>query len=573
MDGMQHVGDLFGQGKMFLPQVVKSARVMKKAVAFLTPYLEAEKASNPELRSAGRIVLATVKGDVHDIGKNIVGVVLACNNFEVIDLGVMVACETILERARAENAGIIGLSGLITPSLDEMVHVASEMERQGFQLPLLIGGATTSPAHTALRIAPRYSGPVIHVLDASRSVPVATALFSQQQREDFLRQNAERHDRLRTQQAGAAPRVSVSLAEARANAFRPDWSSYLPPRPSLVGVRVFSSASPAAGADSEVRSSRSTEANKVFPVSLRELISYFDWSPFFHAWELRGVWDPAAHTLKTQNQEAATQARRLYDDALRFLERILAENAFLARGVYGFFPANAKSDDIIVWTGEPGGEVRCMFHTLRQQLRKDNGKPSYALSDFVAPVGASPGLSSLDYLGAFVVGIHGADEFARKLETEEHDPYLAIMTKALADRFAESFAEWLHHQARVAWGFESPGQLTRNDLIKERYRGIRPAPGYPAQPDHSEKPILFDLLDASAATGVVLTESQAMHPASAVCGLYFSHPDSRYFAISGLQRDQIEDYAHRKGRPVAEIERWLQPWLGYNPEPAQTASR
>ncbi|HUF61584.1 MAG TPA: methionine synthase [Verrucomicrobiales bacterium] len=574
MAGMQHVGDLFGEGKMFLPQVVKSARVMKKAVAFLTPYLEAEKAADPSMRSAGRVVLATVKGDVHDIGKNIVGVVLACNNFDVIDLGVMVACETILERVRAEKADIVGLSGLITPSLDEMMHVASEMERLGFQLPLLIGGATTSAAHTALRIAPCYRGPVVHVLDASRSAPVTTSLLSAGQREDFLRQNEERHRKLREQHQGSPRRATVSLSEARSKAFRPDWTSYHPPKPAFLGRRLFSSeaarpASPLELAAAPASYEAVFEPSVPVPVSLEELTSYIDWSPFFHAWELRGVWDPAAETFKTRNPEAAEQAQRLHRDALELLQRIRSEQAFRARGVFGFFPANADGDDILVWNSDERTGIRTVFHTLRQQLRKENDRGHYALSDFVAPRDACSASSPPDYLGAFVVGIHGAEELARHLENEEHDPYQAIMAKALADRFAEAFAELLHHRARVAWGYESPEQLTRQELIQERYRGIRPAPGYPAQPDHTEKSRLFDLLEASSSTGVTLTESQAMCPGAAVCGLYFSHPESRYFAVSDLQRDQIGDYARRKELPASEIEKWLQPWLGYNTEPVR----
>ncbi len=573
MAGMQHVGDLFGEGKMFLPQVVKSARVMKKAVAFLTPYLEAEKAADPNMRSAGRVVLATVKGDVHDIGKNIVGVVLACNNFEVIDLGVMVACETILERVRTENADIVGLSGLITPSLDEMMHVASEMERLGFQLPLLIGGATTSAAHTALRIAPRYHGPVVHVLDASRSVPVTTSLLSVEKRAGFLTQNEDRHCKLREKHRAGPRRQTVSLSEARSQAFRPDWSSYQPPKPAFLGCRRFSSEAAAVEPPLKIAAAPASyeaafEPSALLPVALEELTGYIDWSPFFHAWELRGVWDPAAQTFKTRNPDAAEQAHRLHADALLLLQRILSDHAFHARGVFGFFPANADEDDILVWNSEERKEVRGVFHTLRQQVRKENDRGYYALSDFLAPCAAQRGSSPPDYLGAFVVGIHGAEKLAHHLENEEHDPYQAIMAKALADRFAEAFAEWLHHRARVAWGYESPDQLTRQELIQERYRGIRPAPGYPAQPDHSEKPQLFDLLEASSSTGVTLTESQAMYPGAAVCGLYFSHPESRYFAISDLQRDQIEDYARRKALSITEIERWLQPWLGYTTETA-----
>ena len=538
MDGMSVVGDLFGEGKMFLPQVVKSARVMKKSVAWLEPFMKAEK----ELaRQAGNvatggktIVLATVKGDVHDIGKNIVGIVLACNNFEVIDMGVMVPCEKILEKAREVNADIIGLSGLITPSLDEMMHVASEMERLGLKTPLLIGGATTSPAHTAIKIAPRYSGSVIHVLDASRSVPVATAMLSDNQREDYVKENEARHVRLAEQFANKQKRPVLSLAAARANAVKTDWSAYTPAVPEFLGTRVMKDQ------------------------SLRELATYIDWTPFFHTWELRGVWVYGENRFKSSNPAAVEQAMKLHADALECLERIIAEKRFIARGIYGFFPANSTDDDIAVFTDDSRATVSHSFHTLRQQIEKSGtteGKSNEALSDYVAPSGK-------DYIGGFVVGIHGADEFAEELKAQ-HDDYGAIMVKAIADRFAEAFAELLHHRARVAWGYERPNEFTTEHLIKENYRGIRPAPGYPAQPDHTEKTILFDLLDAEAQTGVFLTESMAMHPGSAVSGLYCSHPESHYFMISDLQKDQIEDYARRKNMTVPEMEKWLSPWLGY----------
>ena len=769
MDGMSIVGDLFGAGKMFLPQVVKSARVMKKAVAWLTPYMEEEKAANPNQRSAGRVVMATVKGDVHDIGKNIVGVVLSCNGFEVTDLGVMVPCDKILSAAREQEADIIGLSGLITPSLDEMKHVASEMEREKFSTPLLIGGATTSPAHTAIKIAPHYSGPVVHVLDASRSVPVTTTLLSEEKRTDFVAKNSTLQQNHRDKFAAGDRKPTVSLDKARANRFAADWDNYPLPAPEFIGTRVIERQ------------------------SIRELATYIDWSPFFHAWELRGVWDNETKALKTRSQAGADQAAILYQEALELLEEIIAENRFTARGVYGFFPANSEGDDLIVWIDDTRQEERCRLHTLRQQLAKGTSKPHYALSDFVAPCGGAfqapspsseskflnpeaevdkfrwgslphwyqedatyavtfrlkdslpkdvvqsyrltkeellqeladakqsenallasdiqkrlaelyhekidaaldeghgpawmnqPEIADIvasaiqhfdgerfdlgawcvmpnhvhlilrpcnghvlpkilqsikrhsaleanrvlgregdfwqkenydhlirderefwnqtryaernaraagienwnycssiledgediqarrlksaatppDHLGAFVVGIHGADEWAKQLEEEEHDPYKSIMVKALADRCAEAFAELLHHRARVAWGIERPNEFSTEELIHENYRGIRPAPGYPAQPDHTEKPILFDLLDAAQATGVELTESQAMHPGAAVCGLYFSHPESRYFAISELQKDQVEDYASRKGMSVAECEKWLGSWLGY----------
>jgi 5-methyltetrahydrofolate--homocysteine methyltransferase len=557
MDGMSVVGDLFGAGKMFLPQVVKSARVMKKSVAWLTPFMEAEKAEflagdiaalmeeNPALtrdeaialagrrRSAGRFLIATVKGDVHDIGKNIVGVVLACNGFEVTDMGVMVPCDKILAKAKEIGADVIGLSGLITPSLDEMIHVAKEMEKGGFKVPLLIGGATTSSTHTAVKIAHHYSGPVVHVLDASRSVPVTTSLLSPDQKETFIAENNERHRKAREAFTGGPKKETVGIVEARALGRLTDWSAYTPPVPKFTGTRVL--------------------ANQ----SLRELVEYIDWTPFFHAWELRGVWDREAGVLKTKNEEGAKEAAKLHGEALELLEKIIAEKRFTARGIYGFFPANADGDDVIVWEDEHRTHEKTRLHTLRQQVKKESGKPNEALSDYVAPQGAGK-----DFIGGFVVGIHGADEWAAELE-KANDPYNSIMAKALADRLAEAFAELMHHRARVEWGYERPNEFGKNELIKEIYRGIRPAPGYPAQPDHTEKPILFELLGASEQTGVELTESCAMHPGAAVCGLYFSHPESHYFAISEIQRDQVEDYARRKGMSVEETEKWLGPWLGY----------
>ena len=568
MDGMGVVGDLFGAGKMFLPQVVKSARVMKKAVAWLTPFMEAEKAeflgadiaavleADPSLsaedalqraqrgRSAGRFLIATVKGDVHDIGKNIVGVVLSCNGYEVTDMGVMVSCDKILEKARELGADVIGLSGLITPSLDEMVHVAKEMERAGMSLPLLIGGATTSAAHTAIKIAQHYSGPVVHVLDASRSVPATTSLLSKERRDAFVAENLSKQVRLRESFIAGPKKATLTLADARAAKPVFDWDTYIPPVPSFLGTRVCGQA---------------TESGPGMTVAmeLRDLVDYIDWTPFFHTWELRGVWDRTAGVLKTKNSEAAVEAAKLHQDALAWIERIISDNRFFARGIYGFFPANSDGDDIIVWTNESRTVERTRLHSLRQQLAKDSGKPNVALADWVAPV------PHQDYIGGFVVGIHGADEFATKLELA-HDPYGSIMVKAIADRFAEAFAERLHHHARVEWGYETTTELTPEQLIHETYRGIRPAPGYPSQPDHTEKPLLFDLLDATARSGVMLTESCAMHPGAAVCGLYFSHPDSHYFAISELQQDQLEDYARRKGITLAAAEKWLGPWLGYS---------
>ena len=533
MDGMSIVGDLFGEGKMFLPQVVKSARVMKKAVAWLTPFMEEDKAANPDQHSAGRVVMATVKGDVHDIGKNIVGVVLSCNGFEVKDLGVMVSCEKILTAARDHKADIIGLSGLITPSLDEMIHVASEMERTKMDTPLLIGGATTSAAHTAIKIAPAYSGPVVHVLDASRSVPVTTALLSPDNSDDFKKENEAKQEKYRLSFSGGQRKPSISLSEARANRFKGDWDNYSPPVPEFTGTRVIEHQ------------------------SIRELTNYIDWSPFFHAWGLRGVWKNEEKILKTRNEEQAAEAQKLYLEANEMLETIISQNLLEARGVFGFFPANSDGDDLIIWADENRSQERTRFHSLRQQIAKDSDKPHYALADFL-----SKDVTTSDYLGGFVVGIHGADAWAKDLD-EQNDPYQAIMAKALADRCAEAFAELLHHRARVAWSIESPQQFSSEELIHENYRGIRPAPGYPAQPDHTEKPILFDLLEASQSTGVTLTESNAMHPGASVCGLYFSHPESRYFAINSLQEDQIDDYARRKGISRAECEKWLGPWLGY----------
>jgi len=795
MDGMGIVGDLFGAGKMFLPQVVKSARVMKKSVAHLTPYMEAEKAeflagdieevkrANPGIddaealrlaerrRSAGRFLIATVKGDVHDIGKNIVGVVLSCNGFEVTDMGVMVPCDKILAKAKEIGADVIGLSGLITPSLDEMVHVAKEMEREGFTVPLLIGGATTSAAHTAIKIAEHYSGAVVHVLDASRSVPVTTSLLSEDQKESFVIENRAKQQKLRENHISGPKKETLSIEDARKAGPQFDWEGYTPPVPSFLGTRVINNrgpgvspaappttqanrgagVSPAAKSPTSISQNREITKRKrdlphwtqdqatyavtfrladsipqatlkhylaeknhlthilesakakgdesfindarerlsecynqtmeaalhdgsgpdwlkqpeiaeivanalqhfdgdryelftwcVMPnhvhaivrpleenplndilqtwksftakaanrilgrtggfwqqesydhlirglddfhsqrayilrhrtdwkgdykdeegggrdaratVSLRTLVDYIDWTPFFHAWELRGVWDRETQTLKSKNIEGAAEAKKLHTEALEWIERIIAEDRFQPRGTYGFFPANATGDDIIIWTDDTRAQEKTRFHTLRQQIKKTSGKPNVALSDWVAR-------GTPDYLGGFVVGIHGADEFAAELEAA-HDPYGSIMVKAIADRFAEAFAEYLHHKARIDWGYETEEELTTDQLIHENYRGIRPAPGYPAQPDHTEKPILFNLLGVEATTGVTLTESCAMHPGAAVCGLYFSHPESHYFAISDLQRDQIEDYAKRKGITVAQCEKWLGPWLGY----------
>lgn len=556
MNGMGVVGDLFGAGKMFLPQVVKSARVMKKSVAWLTPHMEAEKAENlaadieqvklkypgigedeaikkaERQRSAGRFVIATVKGDVHDIGKNIVGVVLSCNGFEVTDLGVMVSCDKILDTAVEIGADVVGLSGLITPSLDEMVHVAKEMERREMKQPLLIGGATTSAAHTAIKISQHYSGPVVHVNDASRSVPVTTSLLSEDQRAGFVKENLDKQQKLRDNFHTGPKRATLSLQEARQAGPQFEWRQKDIPAPKATGVREMSH------------------------FDLHELTQYIDWTPFFHAWEIRGVWDRENQRLKTRNEEGAKQAAELYKDALKWIDHIVDHRCFTAKGCYGFFAANSEGDDIIIWEDEKREVEKARFHTLRQQIKKDSGKPNLALSDWIAP---SP---YRDFIGGFVVGIHGADRLAKEVE-ERNDPYGSIMIKALADRYAEAFAELMHHRARVFWGYEKEEELTTDQLIHENYRGIRPAPGYPAQPDHTEKPILFDLLGATEISEVHLTESCAMHPGAAVCGLYLSHSDSHYFAISNLQKDQIEDYAHRKGMGVEEVEKWLGPWLGY----------
>ncbi|MGH8095125.1 MAG: methionine synthase, partial [Chthoniobacterales bacterium] len=528
MAGMSVVGDLFGSGKMFLPQVVKSARVMKKAVAHLLPFMEAEKAESA--KPQGRIVMATVKGDVHDIGKNIVGIVLQCNNYEVIDLGVMVPAEKILETASKREAHIIGLSGLITPSLDEMVHVAQEMERQQFHLPLLIGGATTSRAHTAVKIAQHYHESVVHVLDASRAVGAVSALLNPGAKRKFDATTRADYERLRTEHADRTrEKKMLRLAQAQANRLTIDWNGYEPPVPDFLGVRFVGT-----------------------PIAT--LVDYIDWSPFFHAWELRGRY-PAIF----DDDVVGTQARELFADAQKLLERIVSEKLLTARGVYGFWPANSLGDDVEIYPDGARSEVIARFHFLRQQMQKPTGQPNYCLADFVAPRDSG----RRDYLGGFAVtaGI-GADELAKHFEAE-HDDYSAILTKALADRLAEAFAEYLHREARMAWGFGRSEDLTNQDLIRERYRGIRPAPGYPASPDHVEKRTLFNLLQAERNTGITLTESFAMHPGASVSGLYFSHPESRYFAVGKIERDQARDYAARKGESLDVVQKWLSPNLNY----------
>ena len=527
MAGMSTVGDLFGAGKMFLPQVVKSARVMKKAVAYLQPFMEAEKAASAQPQAKGKVLIATVKGDVHDIGKNIVSVVLQCNNFEVIDLGVMCPSEKILAAARELTPDVIGLSGLITPSLDEMAHMAQEMQRQGFTIPLLIGGATTSRAHTAVKIAPHYDGPVVHVLDASRAAGVVSALLSPEQRAGYIASLQEENRRLReTHAARASEKKRLPLAAARANATVINWSGYVPPKPEFTGVKVVEPA-------------------------LDQLVPFIDWSPFFHTWELRGRY-PAIF----EDPEVGAQAKELFQDAQKLLAEIVAKKQFRARGVLAFWRANAVGDDVELYPDKRRAEPLATFRFLRQQMIKPEGQCNHALGDFIAP--KATGLP--DYLGGFAVAIHGGDELAKAFETARDD-YSAIMAKALADRLAEAFAEYLHQQARIAWGYGREERLSREDLLHERYRGIRPAAGYPACPDHTEKRLLFSLLGTEREAGISLTESCAMNPGAAVSGLYFSHPDAKYFAVGKIGPDQLADYAARKGESVAWVEKWLAPNL------------
>jgi 5-methyltetrahydrofolate--homocysteine methyltransferase len=530
MDGMNVVGDLFGAGKMFLPQVVKSARVMKKAVAYLLPFMEAEKKLAGGARQArGRILMATVKGDVHDIGKNIVGVVLGCNDYEIIDMGVMVPCEKILATAREKNVDMIGLSGLITPSLDEMVHVAREMEREGFQMPLLIGGATTSAKHTAVKIAPGYHGTVIHVKDASRSVGVVERLNKPDQRPEIDRENRAQQAKEREAFAQRRQRKLVSYATAMEKRLTLDWQKLPPARPEFLGTR------------------------SLLDIPLTDIVPYIDWSPFFMAWELRGKYPTIF-----EDREVGPVARELFADANKLLERIINEKLLTARAVFAFFPANAVGEDIVLFSDENRSEELARLHGLRQQWEREGQTSFRSLADYVAPTGIP------DYVGAFAVTAgHGTDELVRQFEAEHDDPS-AIMTKALADRLAEALAEKLHAEARHVWGYGREEQLSHDDLIAEKYRGIRPAPGYPAQPDHTEKATIWRLLDAEKTTGVRLTESFAMWPAASVCGLYFSHPQARYFAVDLITKDQVESYAVRKGMSVADVERWLAPNLAYD---------
>ncbi len=545
MAGMNVVGDLFGAGKMFLPQVVKSARVMKQAVAVLLPYMEAEKAANgggAERESAGRILMATVKGDVHDIGKNIVGVVLACNNYEIIDLGVMVPATKILQVARERKVDVIGLSGLITPSLDEMVHVASEMEREGFDIPLLISGATTSRVHTAVKIHPRYNlGQAVYVTDASRAVGVVSSLLSSEMKPGYVETIQAEYSRVaEAHERSEREKQRLPLAKARANAHRIDWASHVPPKPSFLGVKVFE------GWD------------------LAELARYIDWTPFFQTWELKGRYPKI---LEDEKQGPA--ARQLFDDAQAMLRKIIDEKWFAPRAVIGFWPANAVGDDIRLYSDEAREVELATFFTLRQQLVKRDGKPNVALSDFVAPRESG----RADYVGGFVVTA-GIEEVAIAERFERaNDDYNSILVKALADRFAEAFAECLHERVRKEfWGYAPDEVFVPDDLVGEPYQGIRPAPGYPAQPDHTEKVTLFRLLDAEANAGVSLTESMAMWPGSSVSGLYLSHPESYYFGVAKVERDQVEDYAARKDMKVAEVERWLGPVLNYVPAPFAEAA-
>lgn len=530
MDGMNVVGDLFGAGKLFLPQVVKSARVMKKAVAHLLPYIEAEKQQGGGGRSNGRIVLATVKGDVHDIGKNIVGVVLACNNFEVVDLGVMVPAQTILDTARSVGADMVGLSGLITPSLEEMGHVARELQRQGFALPLLIGGATTSRAHTALKIAPHYAAPTVWVKDASRAVGVAQSLLSPELRPAFVAANEAEYAQIRARHRQRDGQRLAPLAQARAQRFDGGWDGYVPPAPRRPGLHVLAD----------------------YP--LAELVDYIDWTPFFQAWELAGRF-PAI----LDDAVVGAQARALYRDARAMLEQIVRERWLTAHAVFGLWPANSVGDDVVL---QAEGRAQ-RLHFLRQQVDKPRERPDFCLADFIAP--QASGVQ--DWIGAFAVTAgHGIEAHVARFEAA-HDDYNAILLKALADRLAEALAERLHQRVRTEfWGYAADEALDNAALIAERYRGIRPAPGYPACPDHSEKATLFALLDAERHAGLRLTESFAMLPAAAVCGYYFSHPRSQYFVVGRLGREQVEDYARRKGVPLAQAERWLASHLDYDPE-------
>ncbi|MGC4072364.1 MAG: vitamin B12 dependent-methionine synthase activation domain-containing protein [Nibricoccus sp.] len=524
MDGMRVVGDLFGAGKMFLPQVVKSARVMKKAVAYPTPFMEEEKkraaAAGQATRAQGKFLIATVKGDVHDIGKNIVGVVLACNNYEVVDLGVMVPCDKILAKAKEIGADVIGLSGLITPSLDEMVHVAKEMKREGFTVPLLVGGATTSPAHTAVKVAPEYEHGVVHVLDASRVVNVVSSLLSPEQKPAFLAEVVTKQNRQREEFAARRARKPLlSLATARERKQTFDWATVDIPRPEFLGTKIFN------------------------PVPLEEIVPFIDWGPFFSAWELHGRFPQIL-----EDEVVGAEAKKLFADGQKLLAQIVREKRFTAKAVIGYWPCNAVGDDIEIYSDEQRTSVVTRFHQLRQQLEKPADQFNHCLADYVAPKDSG----RIDYMGGFAVTAgHGVEDFAAEFRTKTDD-YNAIMAQALGDRLAEAMAEMFHKRAREAVGFGKTENLSYEELIREKYRGVRPAPGYPACPDHTEKPILFELLGVEKATGIKLTESCAMYPASSVSGWYFNHPDSKYFGVGKIAKDQIDEYAKRKGQSVAE---------------------
>lgn len=536
MDGMNVVGDLFGAGKMFLPQVVKSARVMKKSVAYLLPFIEASKQAGDSNKN-GKILLATVKGDVHDIGKNIVGVVLACNNFDIVDLGVMVPCDKILDAAEKEGADIIGLSGLITPSLDEMVFVAKEMKRRGMKQPLLIGGATTSKIHTAVKIEPNYNQPTVHVLDASRSVPVASSLLNPNNKEKFEAEIKAEYEMMRQRHLSKQViKDYLTIEDARKNKLQLDWENYTPPKPTFLGVKVFDN------------------------YDLNKLRAYLDWTPFFSTWELHGKYPNIL-----EDKMVGTEAKKLFADANALLDKIIAEKWLTARGVIGFFEANSNVDDIelkdISKEETLTDKRKSVLHHLRQQNKKGEGLPNYCLSDFVAPKESN----KQDYIGGFAVttGI-GIEKWIQYFQ-DTHDDYNKIMLAALADRLAEAFAEHMHERVRKEfWKYDTTESLTNEDLIKEKYKGIRPAPGYPACPDHTEKPMLFKLLEAEKNAGIMLTESNAMYPASSVSGWYFSHPDSKYFGVGKIAKDQLEDYAKRKNMQTEDMERWLQSVLNYD---------
>ncbi len=536
MDGMNVVGDLFGSGKMFLPQVVKSARVMKKAVAYLIPFIEKEKEESNDTREAGKVLMATVKGDVHDIGKNIVGVVLGCNNYNIIDLGVMVSSEKILQTAIDEKADVIGLSGLITPSLDEMVHVAKEMERRGFQLPLLIGGATTSKTHTAVKIAPNYSGITIHVLDASRSVPVVSNLINPDKKikEKFINEVKVEYEKVReNHKKKKSAKNYLSLEEARKNRININWTKSNIKKPEKLGITVLDN----------------------YPLS--KLKNFIDWNPFFLTWEIKGKY-PAIF----ENPKYGETAKKLFDDANNLLDKIIDEKLLSANGVLGLYPANSVGfDDIEIYSDDTRKGVKRILHTIRSQEKKTDNLPNLALADFIAP--KESGLK--DYIGAFAVtaGI-GIEEVVAKFE-KDHDDYNSIMVKSLADRLAEAFAEHLHELVRKKyWAYAPEEEFNKEDLIKENYQGIRPAPGYPAQPDHTEKQIIFDLLKAEENSSIKLTENMAMYPAASVSGLYFAHPEAKYFNVGKIGKDQVIEYHRRKGKSLEEIEKWLGPILNYD---------